>query len=142
VKILNSVSDSIPIVFTLEASLFPQYLSSLEYYMKRPRTVIRDYFSAKSVHAFSSYVIVDLGHNNIRFFVLQDYQVFEKSALGFGGLSISQFFMQLIKENKKNFTGSNHGFVLTFKKFIFVAVGTEISKEKVCQVAVGNTLKV
>jgi hypothetical protein len=109
----SQIGPKNPAIFTLGPDKKIQYYFEEDLkdaYTERSFTIVRDYFSVKSIHAFPSYVIVDLGHSNIRFYVFHEYQIIEKFDLGFGGLAISTFLVQLLKENNKEFVAKDPGF--------------------------------
>ena len=87
---------------------------------------VQDCLSIKDVHKSPSCLIVDLGHKDIRFFVLIDHQVVDTWTLGFGGSSLSRFFVLLLKDkfHKKECSYEN--------------VSKEITLENVCRVMVSH----
>jgi hypothetical protein len=63
---------------------------------------VQECLETKEIHKFPSCLIVDLGHRDIRFYVLHEYQILETTTLGhFGGSTLSHFLVKLIKENSK-----------------------------------------
>jgi hypothetical protein len=110
------ISTDYSVIFTMgpDQIINEWFRECFDNYMFRRRIIVSDYFAVKSIHAFPSYVIVDLGHTNIRFYVLHDYQIIETSFLGFGGIDISLFFVTLIRENKKKIVFKESGGVSIF----------------------------
>jgi hypothetical protein len=93
----------------------------LKFYTSRPVSVVdkNECLSTKSVHAFPSYIIIDLGHKDIRFYVLQEHQIVETYNLGFGGSAISEFFVMLLTENGHKYAERDGSFVFSSGNLFF-----------------------
>jgi hypothetical protein len=64
---------------------------------------VSDILANKNTHKFPSYILVDMGHKDIKIYIISDFKLIEQCNLGYGGSSICDFLVQLLKENNRDF---------------------------------------